>query len=182
MATRKPRKPEPRFTASLRDGAAEGKPPSASTPAALRYGVKLLARREYARSELRQRLIARGHDAASADQALAQLAARRHQSDARYAEMLARTRASQGYGPRRILGELSVRGIVREQAQSALEGLDRDWLQIARELVRRRCGVLRDAASRMRAAQLLLRRGFDAATVRCVTRTEVEEAADADGD
>ncbi len=157
------------------------KSPSDQIPDALRHGVKLLARREYARTELRQRLIARGHDAESTDRALAQLVARRHQSDARYAEMLARTRVHQGYGPRRILSELAARGVVREQAQCALADLDPDWVQIARELVRRRYGVLKDANSRIRAAQLLLRRGFDAATVRCVTRTEVEEAADGDG-
>ena len=145
---------------------------------ALQQGVDLLARREYSRRELSQRLSARGHDAAATESALDELAARHYQSDARYAEMLARSRAAQGYGPRRIRMELAAQGIARGQVQAALDAFNHDWLQIAGDLVRRRCGALRDETQRRRAAQLLLRRGFETATVRCVTRTETEDAAD----
>ena len=145
---------------------------------ALQQGVDLLARREYSQRELRQRLSARGHDAAATESALDELAARHYQSDARYAEMLARSRATQGYGPRRIRMELAAQGIARSQVQAAMDTLNHDWRQIAGDLVRRRCGTLRDETQRRRAAQLLLRRGFETATVRCVTRTEIEDAAD----
>ena len=50
---------------------------------ALQQGVDLLARREYSQRELRQRLGARGHDAAATESALDELAARHYQSDAR---------------------------------------------------------------------------------------------------
>ncbi len=167
MVTPKPPRPERR-----------NRRPAAGSRSALEHGVALLARREYSRHELRRRMDARGFDAADAEAALAELAARGWQSDARYATLLARSRAAQGYGPRRIRMELAAQGIARDEAQAAVQALDHDWTRAATDLVRRRCGSLADAASRRRAAQMLLRRGFETATVRCVTRTGIEDAAD----
>lgn len=153
-----------------------------ATPrSAYQRGIDLLARREYSQRELRQRLTARGHDAGEADAALGALTAHQYQSDARYAEMLARGRVAQGYGPRRIRMELAAQGITRACAQAVMDALDHDWAQAAADLLRRRYGAaLHTADGRARAAQFLLRRGFDAATVRSATRTELDEAADGD--
>ncbi|MHB1284094.1 MAG: regulatory protein RecX, partial [Metallibacterium scheffleri] len=88
---------------------------------------------------------------------------------------------AQGYGPRRIRMELAAQGITRACAQAVMDALDHDWAQAAADLLRRRYGAsLLTADGRARAAQFLLRRGFDAATVRSATRTELDEAADGD--
>ena len=154
---------------------------TATPRSAYQRGIDLLARREYSQRELRQRLAARGHDSAAAEAALDALSAQNYQSDARYAEMLARGRAAQGYGPRRIRMELAAQGIARQRAQAAMDSLNQDWAQSASDLLRRRYGVsLHTPDGRARAAQFLLRRGFDAATVRSATRTELDEAAAGD--
>lgn len=153
---------------------------SHASRSALQRGVDLLARREYSRRELRERLHARGHDAQETETALDTLASRQYQSDARYAEMLARSRAAQGYGPRRIRMELSAQGVTRELCEVAMDSLNQDWDQTARALVRRRYGASPNPGDRTRAAQFLLRRGFDAATVRSATRTDVDIADDAE--
>jgi regulatory protein len=154
---------------------------TATPRSAYQRGIDLLARREYSQRELRQRLVARGHDAAEAETALGTLVEQHYQSDARYAEMLARSRAAQGYGPRRIRMELAAQGITRECVQVAMDALNHDWAQSAADLLRRRYGAsLGTADGRARAAQFLLRRGFDATTVRSATRTELDAAADGD--
>lgn len=159
-----------------RFGSARTGKPKGSPRSALRRAVDLLAQREYSRRELSERLHMRGHDKAETDAALATLASRKYQSDARYAEMLARTRAAQGYGPRRIRMELSAKGVTRELCEAAMASLNQDWTQAARALVRRRYGVCLATEDGARAAQFLLRRGFDAATVRSATRTDIDIA------
>lgn len=154
---------------------------TATPRSAYQRGIDLLARREYSQRELRQRLAARGHDASEAEAALGTLTAHNYQSDARYAEMLARGRAAQGYGPRRIRMELAAQGVTRERVQAAMDNLNHDWVQSAADLLRRRYGAsLHTADGRARAAQFLLRRGFDTATVRSATRIELDEAAAGD--
>ncbi len=173
----RPRKPDPARTDAdaAPDATAHRAPRSA-----LQQGVALLARREYAQRELRQRLLARGHDAAETTAALAALAVRQYQSDTRYAQSLARTRAAQGYGPRRIRSELSAQGVSRDEIERAIEALNHDWQASADAQLRRHGTGRADAAARARAAQWLLRRGFDAATVRCATRTALDDAAEED--
>src|SRR3546814_4711491 len=89
------------------------------------------------------------------------------QDDSRIATSLARMRAGSGYGPIRIRAELGTHGldevaIVQAFAALAEAGED-DWRRQARNLVRRRFGddFTRDLALRRKAADFLLRRGFD---------------------
>src|SRR3546814_11041352 len=76
-------------------------------------------------------------------------------------------RAGSGYGPIRIRAELGTHGldeVVIVQAFAALaEAGEDDWRRQARNLVRRRFGedFTRDLALRRKAADFLLRRGFD---------------------
>src|SRR6185295_823724 len=70
--------------------------------------LKLLARREHSARELKRKLTARGIGEVDAAAAVADAAADGWQSDTRYAEMLVRSRISQGFGPMRIEAELRV--------------------------------------------------------------------------
>ncbi len=141
----------------------------------------LLARREHSARELKTKLARRGLDAGESDAALAKLRAKDYQSDARFGEMLVRTRIEGGYGPRWILAELRTHGIDEARSRSLLEEAAVDWpTQVRREL-RRRYGAKGPAtlAERARRASFLLRRGFDAATVQSITRAEgLDESTD----
>lgn len=142
--------------------------------------LEMLARREHSQRELRARLDRSGCDEADADAALVRLRDQHYQSDERFAEMLLRNRIARGYGPRRIRAELATHGMPAATVQRLLAAAATDWLVLATTQLRRQFGAAgsRIAAERARRAQYLLRRGFDASTVRSATHAELDEAAD----
>jgi regulatory protein len=137
----------------------------------------LLARREHSRKELSRKLTSRGMDAGEVQVAVDRLAGEGWQDDARFAESLVRSRAASGYGPIRIRAELSTHGLDREAIARAMDTFEGDWAEQARDLVRRRFGadVGEDLAKRRKAADFLIRRGFDGASVRAATRFDPDE-------
>jgi regulatory protein len=76
--------------------------------------------------------------------------------------MLARQRAGQGYGERRIRHDLRERGIENTLIDEALAELDVDWFDLARQQAVRRYGdgPPADARERARRMRHLLGRGF----------------------
>ena len=137
-------------------------------PTATQRALSLLTRREHSRKELVRKLTSRGMEAAEVEQAVGRLTAAGWQDDARFAEALVRARRSSGYGPARLRAELAMHGLDREAIGRALESFDGDWAEIASDLVRRRFGPVADfdLARRRKAADFLLRRGFDGDCVR----------------
>lgn len=130
----------------------------ASRASAYDRALALLARREHSRRELEQKLAAKGYDGDESRPALDTLVERHEQSDQRYAEVLIRRRAGAGYGPRYIEAELKSHGIAPSALREILAAVD--WLAVARSTIGKRRGAARDRASRERAAQYLVRRGF----------------------
>jgi regulatory protein len=147
-------------------------------PSAYDKALGLLARREQSRRELRRKLDQGGYAGDEADAALARLAGQHYQDDERFAAMLLRNRASQGYGPARIRMELKTHGLADAAIRRMLDEAEVDWQASAANQLRRRYGgkPATDRAEHAKRAQFLLRRGFAAATVRYATHAEVDEA------
>lgn len=136
----------------------------------------LLTRREHSRKELTRKLTSRGLEAGEVVAAVDRLAELGWQDDTRFAENLVRSRAATGYGPIRIRAELGTHGLDREAVAVAMDSFEGDWAANARDLVRRRFGAtLEDLAARRKAADFLLRRGFDSASVRAATRYDADD-------
>jgi regulatory protein len=133
-----------------------------------RAAMNLLARREHSGAELRAKLRARGAADAELGAVLERLAADGLQSDARYAESLARSHASRGKGPLRIAAELKARGVDDAVANAALRALDVSWGELAAAARRKRFGDALPATREDRAkqARFLEQRGFAAEHVR----------------
>ncbi len=134
--------------------------------------LMLLVRREHSRKELAGKLAARGIEAADAHAAVERLTGDGWQSDARFAEMLVRTRVAQRYGPQRIRAELGVHGIDPAEIEAAMDSFEGDWAQVARDVLARRFGgrLADDRAQQRKAADFLYRRGFDGDLVRTALR------------
>lgn len=149
-------------------------------PSAYDKALGLLARREQSRRELKRKLGQGGYEPDEADAALDRLGEQRYQDDERFAGMLVRNRAGQGYGPVRIRMELKTHGVDDATARQLLEDAEADWHASAAAQLRKRYGgkAPADFAERTKRAQFLLRRGFSAATVRSVTHAEVDDADD----
>lgn len=130
--------------------------------------IGLLTRREHSRQELARKLTARGIEAGEALAAVDRLASAGWQDDARFAELLVRSRANAGHGPVRIRAELATHALSAEIVASALESFEGDWSDNARDLLRRRypAALGADRAAQRKAAEFLLRRGFGMDQVR----------------
>ena len=105
--------------------------------------IALLARREYSRTELRDKLAAGGDheaDAVSAVETLLdELTALGLLSDARFAQSIVRQKSG-GYSKRAIGAALKARGVAGDAAADALAGVDADDFDAMVALWRRRFG------------------------------------------
>ncbi|HEY5970378.1 MAG TPA: regulatory protein RecX [Pseudoxanthomonas sp.] len=140
--------------------------------------LALLVRREHSRKELTRKLAERGIESEEASAAIDKLTDDGWQSDARFAEMLVRTRVAHSQGPIRIRAELGTHGLDRDAIEAAIAAFDGSWRQIAQDLALRRFGrdlASADAAKRRKAADFLHRRGFDGETVRSALRGGLED-------
>ena len=135
--------------------------------------LKLLARREHSARELKRKLAARGISDDDAAAAVEHASAENWQSDARYAEMLVRTRVAGGYGPLRIEAELEVAGVPSDQIRAALEGAAVDWREQAAGVHAKKFGTPpKSAAERAKQYRYLQGRGFDSSQISAVLKGE----------
>lgn len=167
----------PLFDQSLSGPSRRDRRRGASEQTATQRALGLLTRREHSRKELTRKLTSRGLDRDEVVAAVDRLTDAGWQNDTRFADSLVRSRAGNGYGPLHIRAELSLHGLDSEAVAQALDRYEGDWLDNARDLVRRRFGEghHRDLALRRKAADLLMRRGFDGETARNANRSGPED-------
>ena len=147
--------------------AARGRQPATARATALR----LLARRDYSRSELAQRLRRRGVPADEIDAALDDFERLGYLSDVRYANALVSQRAGR-LGARAIARDLHDKGIANEAAKDALAALaPRDEVADATALWARRFGTPpADDREKARHVRFLVSRGYSASVAFKVLR------------
>ena len=123
--------------------------------------IRLLARREYARAELGERLKARGADRDDVERVLDELAQRGYLSDARFAQAVVAQKAGR-YGKRAIAHELRENRVAPDVAKDALATLaESDELAEAGALWQRRFGnAPKDEREKARQVRFLLARGY----------------------
>lgn len=114
--------------------------------------------------ELRQKLCSKGYSEIVVGQVIEELASEGWQSDKRFAELFAGSRAEKGYGAYRIRQELRQHGI---DVDKALED-GRDWDELIRKTYVKKYGETVPGSLEERAARerFLRRRGFDADQIR----------------
>lgn len=146
-------------------------------PTPVQRALGLLVRREHSQKELIRKLAARGVHSDAAQAAIDKLRDAGWQDDARFAENLVRSRAAAGYGPIRIRAELVTHGLDRDAIAAALDAFEGDWNENACDLIRRRFGgmLADDRATRHKAGDLLIRRGFGSDHVRAATRFDPDD-------
>jgi regulatory protein len=101
--------------------------------------VGLLARRDFASGELRQKLERRGFGREAAEEAVSGLAEEGLLNDARYAENYVAYHADRGEGPLKIEAELKAMNLPGDLIQAALAA-GPDWRARARDIRIRRFG------------------------------------------
>lgn len=133
--------------------------------------LRILGRREHSAAQLRRKLASRGHGERAAA-IIGDLAEAGWQSDTRFAGMLARSRAAQGYGPLRIRAELAAAGVTDAGAGAALAALEWDFAEAACQLHARRYGEApAGAADWQKRYRFLAGRGFESGQIRAALKS-----------
>ncbi len=128
---------------------------------------RCLARREYSRLELQNKLAQAGVAAEVMAAVLTDLAGQGVVDDRRFAESFARARVERGYGPERLRQELRNHGLKDELIAATLAPYAHEWQRRLERLAERRnmTGDPADVATQARHARFLRRRGFNAQAV-----------------
>ena len=138
--------------------------------------LRLLARREYARTELARKLASHAESPEEIETLLDDLSARRLLSDERYVEMRMTARGAR-FGNARLAYELRHQGVSDELVDAAL-ATGYDELTRARQVWQRKFGgkaEAPDANERARQVRFLMGRGFSGETIRRVLRGDFED-------
>ena len=146
--------------------------------------IALLARREYSRAELRERLLAGAGradpGAVDVDALLDELAALSYLSDARFAKSVARQKTG-GYSKRAIGATLKARGVGGDAAAAALAGVEIDDQDALVALWRRRFGKPpADDREKARQLRFLQSRGFSLSAILKLLRSPPGAGEDED--
>ena len=130
---------------------------------ARKKAMDYLARREHGRSELINKLSKFGFQAATADDAVAQLVDDNLQSDQRFVEAFIISRINQGKGPLKIRADLRARDIEGGIVDIGLEDAEQDWYASARAVREKKFGpdYPADYSEKARQMRFLQSRGFD---------------------
>ena len=131
--------------------------------------LRLLARREHSRKELRGKLAAKGHAADFVDPVLDDLERRGLLSERRFAESYIASRRRKGYGPLRIRAELRERGIEPAEFEAELSPDAGQWWDLMVDTTERRFGTAPagdDRREQGRRARFLQQRGFSPEMIR----------------
>ncbi len=122
-----------------------------------------LARQEYSRSQLRERLSKRCDEPDLIERVLAYLTEEGYQSDSRFAESYIRVKSDQGQGAKKIAFDLSRKGISKPLIAELLESRQDDSKQIALNYLKRKFGdnPPRDMKEKAKWFRHMAGRGFD---------------------
>ena len=123
--------------------------------------LALLGRRAMSRRELVDKLAEKGEDAEAAEIVADWLEEMRFLNDADYAAQVVEHYGAKGYGRRRVEQELWRRGVPKDLWDAALEALPEGTEELDRYLAQKLRGTLPDRKEEKRAADALLRRGYN---------------------
>lgn len=124
--------------------------------------LSLLARREHAVAELRQKLTRASGSKDIIESVIAELIEDNYLSEKRYVEMLIRSRYGRGYGPIRVCQELRQKEVADYLIQQGFDAFEEDWFGLAREVRDKKFGLWNGGDYKERAKQMrfLASRGF----------------------
>lgn len=139
--------------------------------------IRLLARREYARAELQQKLLAKGGAAEEVRLLLDALIAQGYLSDVRYAQV-AVAHKSKSFARRHIVESLRAKGLARADIETALTEAAIDDDAALRALWQRRFGRAPvDTRDEARQVRYLQARGFALSAILRLIRAGRSDAA-----
>lgn len=108
------------------------------TKAIKQFALRCLARREYARQELLMKLLHKSYKPCEIHPVLDQLEERGYLCDARFADLVVRSRINACYGPFKIRVELKQKGVAEDVIAQLFNEYEVDWFELARKALEKR--------------------------------------------
>lgn len=124
------------------------------------YLLYLVSRREYSAKDLKSKLLEKGYSSDLVEQEILHAQEKKWQSDERFAEAFIHLRISQGKGPVRIAFELEQHGVSKILIESFLDYRDKQWSELAKQVLQKKKFVLDSYAEKAKAMKFLQYRGF----------------------
>lgn len=157
---------------------------AAGSRRAFNAGAQLLSRREHSSKELYSKLL-KNYQPEFAAEAVARLQEIGMLNDERFAEMYAEELyTKKGFSKRKILYELSAKGIDREISENIVEELfsEEDNIQRIVDIIRKKYyNVENDEKQRRRAAAYLMRSGYSGSEIRQALSAISEDYCEEEG-
>ena len=125
------------------------------------YALRLLARRDYSKFELRRKLKTKSGDDSVITALLVELSEQSLQCDRRFCESYVRYRSDAGMGPRRLAQELRARGIEDSLINEYVWQAAIDWQALLTKTWARKYQRPKTAAEYAKQQRFLLHRGFE---------------------
>lgn len=138
--------------------------------------MRILARREHSVAQIKRKLGQRGHSTETATEVVESLTESGFQSDTRFAETLARSRANQGFGPLRIRAELKEARVPEADIRAAFEALECDFADLAVRAREKKFGAIPERGEAwQKQYRFLATRGFESDQIRAALKAEPED-------
>ncbi|MEA1995427.1 MAG: regulatory protein RecX [Campylobacterota bacterium] len=141
--------------------------------------LKMLERKDYTERKLRDKLIKKEFSQLVIDDAMRWLKQKKFIDDRRFAENLVFFKQKKGYGKRRIIRDLFLRGVDEDIAQNAVGVIDfNEQVEKAKEILQKKEKMVKTkqkALLRKKLLQYLLQRGFEWEVVQEVWKRREEK-------
>lgn len=123
--------------------------------------LSYLSRREHSTYELQEKLKHKGHNYKDIDDAISRAQELNLQSDERFAEIMCRSKAQNGYGPNRIRQILTEKRVAEEIINQVIQAQD-NWYEYALQSWQRKYGDRNtyDYQARQKQKRFLQYRGY----------------------
>ena len=134
--------------------------------------LRLLARRDHSKSELRIKLEAKNYDIRIINDVLDQLEKKDYLNDKSFADKYLKYRSGLGFGPKKIFHEMQKKGIDNQHIKESFDGFDLCWTELTRKAFQKKFGRIqndgkcyRDYEKKIR---FLVHRGFAYSDIKSV--------------
>lgn len=132
--------------------------------AAFNKALRMLARRDHTKNELKKKLANRIDDCHVLTNVLNQLEKDGYINDYAFASKYLRYRSGLGFGPRKIYYELQSKGVDKENIRDSFKNFEVDWIDITKSAFQKKFGEIdnqnKTQRSHEKEIRFLVQRGF----------------------
>ena len=106
--------------------------------------LRILARRDHAKNELKTKLASKTQDIEVVDKVLDKLEENGYLDDRAFAVKYLRYRSELGFGPKKIFSEMKNKGIDEQNIQESFDKFDSSWVELAKHVFQKKFGGIKD--------------------------------------